>query len=146
MVFRQIGSVADQDLQVFKILDEDQSGLIERNEMRTAAARLAARDLDHEYCVVFDEFVAANNNSMLPEVASPMVTQDAPPPVHSELLRDAREPVMASRLIRTYDVDKDAKLSKEELHWEESRVALLDENRDGVLAVSPNRFPVMNKA
>ena len=136
MVFRQIASVADQDLQVFKILDEDQSGLIERNEMRTAAARLAARDLDHDYCIVFDEFVATNNNSMLPEVASPMVTQDAPPPVHSELLRDAREPVMASRLIRTYDVDKDAKLSIDELHWEESRVALLDENHDGVLAVA----------
>jgi Ca2+-binding EF-hand superfamily protein len=43
---------------------------------------------------------------------------------------------MASRLIRTYDTDKDAKLSKEELHWDEARVALLDQNRDGVLAVA----------
>ena len=43
MVFRQIGSVAEQDLQVFKVLDEDQSGLIERGEMRTSPVRLAAR-------------------------------------------------------------------------------------------------------
>jgi len=136
MVFRQIGSVAEQDLQVFKVLDEDQSGLIERAEMRTAAARLAARDLDHDYCITFDEFVPTANASMMPEVAAMMAMQEAPPPVHSELLRDAREPVMASRLIRTYDTDKDAKLSKEELRWDASRVAYLDENHDGVLAVA----------
>jgi len=136
MVFRQIGSVADQDLQVFKVLDEDQSGLIERTEMRTAAARLAARDLDHDYCITFDEFVPSANASMTPEVAALMAMQEAPPPVHSELLRDAREPVMASRLIRTYDSDKDAKLSKEELNWDAARVTVLDENRDGVLAVA----------
>lgn len=135
MVFRQIGSVAEQDLQVFKVLDEDQSGLIERSEMRTSAARLAARDLDHDYCVTFDEFVSNANASMMQDMV-PMAAMEAPPPVHSELLRDAREPVMASRLIRTYDTDKDAKLSKEELHWDEARVALLDQNRDGVLAVA----------
>jgi Ca2+-binding EF-hand superfamily protein len=126
----------DQDLQVFKVLDEDQSGLIERTEMRTAAARLAARDLDHDYCITFDEFVPSANASMTPEVAALMAMQEAPPPVHSELLRDAREPVMASRLIRTYDSDKDAKLSKEELNWDAARVTVLDENRDGVLAVA----------
>ena len=136
MVFRQIGSVAEQDLQIFKVLDEDQSGLIERNEMRTSSTRLAARDLDHDYCVTFDEFVSNTNSSMMPEVVMSMAPQEAPPPIHSELLRDAREPVMASRLIRTYDVDKDARLSKEELHWEGARVALLDQNHDGVLAVA----------
>lgn len=136
MVFRQIGSVAEQDLQIFKVLDEDQSGLIERNEMRTSSARLAARDLDHDYCVTFDEFVSSTTSSMMPEVVMSMAAQEAPPPIHSELLRDAREPVMASRLIRTYDVDKDARLSKEELHWEGARVALLDQNHDGVLAVA----------
>ncbi len=136
MVFRQIGSVADQDLQVFKVLDEDQSGLIERGEMRTSPVRLAARDLDHDYCVTFDEFVSNANNSMMQEVEMSMTSQEPPPTVHSELLRDAREPVMASRLVRTYDIDRDAKLSKEELHWDESRVAQLDLNRDGVLAVA----------
>ncbi len=136
MVFRQIASVADQDLQVFKVLDEDQSGLIERGEMRTSPARLAARDLDHDYCVTFDEFVSNTNSSMTPEVVMSMATLEVPPPVHSELLRDAREPVMASRLIRTYDTDRDGRLSKEELHWEEDRVSLLDQNRDGVLAVA----------
>ncbi len=135
MVFRQIGSVAEQDLQVFKALDEDQSGLIERHEMRTSSARLAARDLDHDYCVTFDEFVSNGSNSMMPEILMSMATMEPPPPVHSELLRDAREPVMASRLIRTYDTDKDAKLSKEELHWDTERVANLDKNGDGVLAV-----------
>jgi Ca2+-binding EF-hand superfamily protein len=136
MVFRQIGSVAEQDLQVFKVLDEDQSGLIERHEMRTSSARLAARDLDHDYCVTFDEFVSNANSSMMSEVVMTMAALEPPPPVHSELLRDAREPVMASRLIRIYDTDKDAKLSNEELHWDKARVALLDQNHDGVLAVA----------
>ena len=70
------------------------------------------------------------------EAEMSMALQEPPPPVHSELLRDAREPVMASRLVRTYDIDRDAKLSKEELHWDESRVAQLDLSRDGVLAVA----------
>jgi Ca2+-binding EF-hand superfamily protein len=135
MVFRQIASVAEQDLQVFKVLDEDQSGLIERHEMRTSAARLAAKDLDHDYCVTFDEFTSTGSGAMMPEIALQMIPSEPPPPVHSEMLRDAREPVMASRLIRTYDLDKDAKLSAKELQWDSERVAALDQNRDGFLTV-----------
>jgi len=53
----------------------------------------------------------------------------------SELLRDAREPVMPARLIRKYDIDKDAKLSAEELGWNELRIQNLDVDGDGLLAV-----------
>ena len=136
MVFRQIGSVADQDLQVFKILDEDQSGLIERSEMRTAAARLAARDIDHDYCVTFDEFLTNEVTSTAQAMNMMGTVAETLPPVHSELLRDAREPVMASRLIRNYDIDRDASLSQKELNWDSDRVAALDQNSDGVLSVA----------
>jgi len=136
MVFRQVGAVAEQDLQVFKVLDEDSSGLIERIEMRTAPARLANRDLDHDHCITFDEFMVNNTEGMMAEQVMMMAPDGPPPTVHSELLRDAREPVMPSRLIRRYDEDKDGKLSGKELGWQPERIAELDRDQDGVLTVS----------
>ena len=136
MVFRQVGAVAEQDLQVFKVLDDDSSGLIERIEMRTAPARLANRDLDHDHCITFDEFMVNIVDGMMPEPAMMMAADVPPPTVHSELLRDAKEPVLPSRLIRRYDEDKDGKLSGKELGWSPERIAELDRDRDGVLTVS----------
>ena len=136
MVFRQVGAVAEQDLQVFKVLDDDSSGLIERIEMRTAPARLASRDLDHDHCITFDEFMVNNADGMMADQVMMMAADVPPPTIHSELLRDAREPVLPSRLIRRYDDDKDGKLSGKELGWPPERIAELDRDKDGVLTVS----------
>jgi hypothetical protein len=43
MAFRQNSAMADQDMRVFRALDEDNSGLVDRAEIRTAASRAACR-------------------------------------------------------------------------------------------------------
>ena len=132
--FRQNNSLTDQDMSVFKILDENESGLIERAEMRTAAARLAKRDLDFDQCITFDEFLSTAPTAMMNNVVS-LANTEPPGSVHSEMLRDASEPILAQRLVRRYDTDRDALLSAKELGWSEDRFAALDSDRNQLLSV-----------
>lgn len=133
VTFRQNNSLTDQDLSVFRVLDENESGLIERVEMRTSAERLAKRDQDFDQCITFDEFLnqpAVDNNVML------AVQNDEPPSsVHSELLRDATEPIIPTRLVKAYDKDRDAKLSAKELNWTADACRSLDVDGDSLLSV-----------
>ena len=134
LTFRQNNALADQDLRVFGVLDDDQSGMIEPVEMRMAAARIAQRDRDFDQCVTFDEFVD-ENDAALPDVLMPSIGEEAPGAVHSELLRDAREPVLAARLVRHYDADRDAHLTGSELGWTAQRAAEVDADGDGRLSM-----------
>ncbi len=133
LAYRQDDSLADNDLGVFDVLDQDGSGMIEPKEMRMAAARIAARDSDTDRCITFDEFL----DQVEPEVdpnGLVMEIDDTPPPsIHSDRLRDFREPTLPTRLVRLYDANRDAKLSAEELQWSDERVAELDRNRDKLL-------------
>lgn len=134
VTFRQNSALTDQDLSVFRVLDENESGLIERAEMRTAPSRLAARDLDFDQCITFDEFLSESTLAMMNQVVS--TTSDAPPmSVHSEMLRDATEKILPPRLVRRYDTDRDAKLSASELGWTDAKLAALDQDGDKLLNV-----------
>lgn len=132
VAYRQNSSSTDQDLSVFRVLDENESGLIERVEMRTAAARLAERDLDFDQCITFDEFLSESSLDMMNQMVS--MTEDEPPKsVRSELLRDATEKILPPRLVRRYDSDRDAKLSAQELGWSQAACAELDRDGDQLL-------------
>jgi Ca2+-binding EF-hand superfamily protein len=133
VAYRQNNALADQDLSVFRVLDSDESGLIERVEMRLAPSRIAARDSDFDQCVTFDEFLV-EATTMDNRLVSPL---DADPPgaVNSELLRDATERIMPARLVRRYDADRDAHLTADELGWSRQRIKALDSDGDSKLSM-----------
>lgn len=133
ITYRQNDAMAEQDLSVFRVLDADESGLIDRIEMRLAAAHISMRDSDFDQCITLDEFLSDPLQSM-PD-ALPQINEEPPSSLYSELLRDAREPTMAARLVRTYDENRDAHLSAGELGWSRERVAALDANRDSRLSM-----------
>ena len=134
ITFRQNNTLTDQDLSVFRVLDENESGLIERVEMRTAAARLAQRDADFDQCITFDEFINKTSSDMMNAVV-PAANLEPPGSVHSEMLRDASESILAPRLVRRYDTDRDAKLSAKELGWTQEACDELDTDHDKLLNV-----------
>jgi Ca2+-binding EF-hand superfamily protein len=132
--YRQNNLLADQDLSVFRVLDADESGLIDRIEMRLAPARIGERDSDFDHCVTFDEFLNDAAAMDQPLVVNPL--DDEPPgAVNSELLRDATEPILAGRLVRRYDTDRDARLTASELGWQSERIEFLDTNGDSLLSL-----------
>ncbi len=143
--YRQNNALADQDLSVFRVLDADESGLIERVEMRLAAARIAERDSDFDQCVTFDEFLN-DAASMTQDVVVTPLGDEPPGAIHSELLRDANEPILAARLVRRYDKDRDAQLTAGELGWQPGRLSRLDADGDSKLSIAelsniPNADP-----
>lgn len=133
--YRQNNALADQDLSVFRVLDADESGLIERVEMRMAPAAIAERDSDFDQCVTFDEFVldadSMNDMNLVPNA----LDSEPPGAVHSELLRDASEPILAARLVKRYDKDRDAHLTADELGWTVERIKALDTDQDSLLSM-----------
>lgn len=133
ITFRQNHSLTDQDLSVFRVLDENESGLIERVEMRTSAERLAKRDLDFDQCITFDEFL--NQTAQDSNLAIAVQNDEPPSSVHSESLRDATEPIIPTRLLKAYDKDRDAKLSAKELNWTADALKSMDTDGDSLLTV-----------
>ncbi|WP_372896597.1 hypothetical protein [Stieleria sp.] len=125
VTYRQNNALAEQDLSVFNVLDQDQSGLIDRREMRLAAAGIAERDSDFDQCITFDEFLSESVD-MLNGVVVNAIDQEPPGSVHAELLRNAAEPILPARLVRRYDRDRDAHLTADELGWSGPRIAALD--------------------
>lgn len=134
VAFRQNNAFAEQDLSVFRVLDQNESGLIDRAEMRLAPARIAERDSDFDQCITFNEFLE-QPALMMADVVITTVNDSPPTSLHSELLRDASEPILAARLVRLYDQDRDAHLSQQELNWRPERIAKLDTDQDGRLSM-----------
>ncbi len=131
--YRQNNVLSDQDLSVFRTLDTDESGMIDRVEMRLAPARIAQRDSDFDQCITFDEFV--NESSTLTQGLVVNDITETPENVHSELLRDASEPITAARLVRKYDRDRDAHLTSDELGWNKERLEQLDSDHNSKLSM-----------
>ncbi len=134
VTYRQNNAFAEQDLAVFRVLDADESGIIDRVEMRLAPARIAERDSDFDQCVTFDEFLSEPSGAPEGVVLNPL-NAEPPGAVHSELLRDATEPILAARMVRHYDRDRDAHLTASELGWPQARVDLLDIDGNGKLSM-----------
>ena len=132
--YRQNNLLADQDLSVFSVLDADSSGQIDRLEMRLAPARIGERDSDFDQCVTFDEFLNEADAMASPLIVNPF-DEEPPGAVNSELLRDATEPILAGRLVRRYDSDRDSHLSPEELGWQSERVEQIDSDGDSRLSL-----------
>lgn len=55
VVYRQDNFASETNASFFDLLDEDQSGVIDRPEMASAASRLLQRDRDRDLCFGFDE-------------------------------------------------------------------------------------------
>ena len=141
VVYRQDESAAENDLEVFKFLDADGNGVIEREEMALADAKIMDRDLDGDEVVGFTEFLPEPEPEVDPQLVAVMPEVDErerPKPTISYLLRDTNEPFLPSRLVRKYDRNRDGKLTAKELRWADERVAGLDRNGDGKL--DPNEL------
>ncbi|MCA9135458.1 MAG: EF-hand domain-containing protein [Planctomycetales bacterium] len=134
VTYRQNNALAEQDLSVFNVLDQNQSGLIDRSEMRLAAAGIAQRDSDFDQCITFDEFLAEPTDTMAGVVVN-AIDQEPPGSVHAELLRNASEPILPARLVRRYDGDRDAHLTAKELGWSDHRLAMIDTDKDQRLSM-----------
>ena len=140
VVYRQDESAAQNDIEVFRLLDTDGSGLVEPEEMTTAALRILGRDVDRDECVTFQEFLPVPEVPTMPVFALASDRDEGPRPTVADRLRDAAEPLLPRRLAARYDKDRDGKLSPAELGWTAARVALLDADKDGTLSLAELRF------
>lgn len=134
--YRQDDSAAQNDLLVFDLLDKDQSGRIEANEMRTAAERIAPLDADRDECISFAEFKQNEDeptDPQLPQFGPPQSDPDRPRPGTSDLLRDLQDRTLALRIVRRYDRDRNRKLTATEIGWDAKRLQSLDISGDGAL-------------
>lgn len=131
--YRQDDSAADTDLQVFSTIDTNSSGQIERDEMRLAAALVAAKDRDRDHCILFEEFLPPPETPADPfaVAAAPQQDDGPPPPSISTVLRDMREPLLPVRVVKRYDRNRDGKLTQKEIGWPAERFQRFDADKDG---------------
>jgi Ca2+-binding EF-hand superfamily protein len=135
VVYRQDSSSSNNDLEVFKFLDTDKSGYLDAAEMAAAAAKILERDQDQDECISFQEFLPVPEPEDTPPavVVQRAAASDRPQATTADLLRDISEPLLAMRLLKKYDKNRDNKLTAQELGWEAERVKMLDRNSDGKL-------------
>ncbi|HEV3005124.1 MAG TPA: hypothetical protein VGX78_11725 [Pirellulales bacterium] len=127
VAYRQDLSSAQNDSEVFKLLDTDHSGVLERKELAASAELVLSKDDDGDECVSFQEFFppppAPDSMAVLLGTAQPTAT---PLAAVADMVRDAQEPLLARRLLVKYDRNRDLQLTAAELHWPASRIAALD--------------------
>jgi Ca2+-binding EF-hand superfamily protein len=131
--FRDIQS-AKNDVEVFKLLDQDGSGMLEVMELTAAVDLILSKDTDGDQCVSFDEFLPPPPP---PDPTQPIVlgtgesiTQLARP---AELLGDAANALFLERLRRKYDRNRDGQLEAAELSWTGERLKSFDTSGNGKL-------------
>ncbi|HVX12870.1 MAG TPA: EF-hand domain-containing protein [Pirellulales bacterium] len=130
VAYRQDLSSSKNDLEVFKLLDTDTNGLLDQKELDASSDLVLLKDDDGDECVSFEEFFPATQpdpNQMLVGLA-----MRTPPPTATvaDIVRDAREPLLARRLLAKYDRNRDLALSAAELNWSADRVAALDQDKN----------------
>lgn len=137
VIYRQDTSAANNDLEVFKSLDTNGSGLLEKDEILAAAAQIILKDQDRDECVSFQEFLPPPDPATaVPVIALPTNRTDRPSPKPAELLSDTAWPLLPGRLLKKYDRNRDDFLSPAELNWSAERVKKLDRNGDKKLDAS----------
>ena len=134
VAYRQDLNSEKNDLEVFKRLDRDDSGSLDPSEMATAGELISKLDTDEDQCISFEEVnPPPPPPSPQPGVAIAMpVDQPAErtAPGVADMLRDVREPLLARRLIKKYDRNRDMALSESELGWSIERFKSLDTNQN----------------
>jgi Ca2+-binding EF-hand superfamily protein len=135
VAYRQDLTSSQNDLEVFKLLDADKSGLLEGVELTSAAELLYAKDGDYDECVSFEEFFPPPPppDPALAMVVPPPPTTATPLATVADMVRDTQEPLLSRRLIKKYDKNRDVMLDAAELHWPAARVNDCDVNGDGKL-------------
>jgi Ca2+-binding EF-hand superfamily protein len=131
--YHEVAASAKNDLEIFKLLDRDDSGVLEAAELIGAPDLILSKDTDGDQCVSFEEFIPP------PPPPDPMqvllgnrpITQLAKP---AGLLGEATNAVFMARLIRKYDRNRDQLLDAGEIRWPPERLRLLDGNGDGKLS------------
>src|SRR5947208_3878698 len=114
--YHEVAASAKNDLEIFKLLDRDDSGVLEAAELIGAPDLILSKDTDGDQCVSFDEFVPP------PPPPDPMqvllgnrpITQLAKP---AGLLGEATNAVFMARLIKKYDRNRDQLLDAAEIRW-----------------------------
>jgi Ca2+-binding EF-hand superfamily protein len=137
--FRDISSSAS-DLEVFKLLDSDGSGVLETPELVAAVELILSKDTDGDQCVSFEEFFPPppppDPNQPVVLGTELAITQLAQP---SKLMVEATNSLFAKRLIDKYDRNRDAQLDTAELGWTAERIKSLDVNGNGKLDLAELR-------
>lgn len=135
IAYRQDLTSSKNDLEVFKLLDADTSGMLEGEELSAAAELLYAKDGDYDECVSFEEFFPPPPppDPALAVVAPAPMTTATPLATVADMVRDTQEPLLSRRLIKKYDKNRDVMLDAAELHWTADRVKSCDRNGDGKL-------------
>jgi Ca2+-binding EF-hand superfamily protein len=134
IVYREDTASSDNDSELFNFLDQDRSGVLDRRELVEAAKRVLKKDSDRDEIVSFEELLPEPEPE--PQLANGVLQIEPPPrPTASisTLLRDTRETLLARRLVKKYDRDRDRRLAPNELHWPAKRFRFLDTSRDRLL-------------
>ncbi len=131
--YHQVAASAKNDLEIFKLLDRDDSGVLEAAELIGAPDLILSKDTDGDQCVSFEEFVPPPPppDPMQVLLGTQPVTQLAKP---AGLLGEATNALFMSRLIKKYDRNRDQSLDAAEIRWPVERLKLLDANSDGKLS------------
>lgn len=134
VVYRDFPSSSQNDVEVFKLLDADVSGLLDAKEIQAAAELIMSKDEDGDQCVAFQEFFPP------PPPPDPMqvAALAAQPPIAevatvADMLRDTSDLLLPARLARKYNKRRDAGLDATELDWTSERLAKLDSDGNGLL-------------
>ncbi len=132
VVYRENASTSESDTAVFKLLDANNDGVVDANEMQDSVDLLLAKDSDDDECVTLDEFTPPAPTPVTPILA--VADQPRKPTTTvSDLLLDTNQALLPAKIMRKYDKNRNKKLSAEELGWSSERLATCDTDKDGQL-------------
>jgi Ca2+-binding EF-hand superfamily protein len=136
VAYRQDLSSSQNDVEVFKLLDRDNSGLLDQAEMDAASELIISKDGDGDECVAFQEFFPPPAPVDPQQAAAAPMTPAAATPLAqvADMVRDISEPLLPARLLKKYDRRPfDKQLTAAELGWSAERVTAIDEDGNGKL-------------
>ena len=132
VVYRQNVTTSESDNAVFKLLDANNDGVVDANEMLDSVDLLLAKDSDDDECVTLDEFAPPPPAPVGLNLAMVNLPRK-PSTIDSELLLDTNQALLPAKVMRKYDKNRNRKLSAEELGWSSERLATCDTDKDGQL-------------
>lgn len=134
--YREDLNSSKNDVEVFKLLDADGSGVLDAVELAAARDVIVPKDTDDDDCVSFEEFFPPPPAPTDPVAAANAQLNAAPPPLVTasrQIVREASDPTLPRRLRIKYDRNKDRQLDTTELGWSSERIKDLDTNANGKL-------------